>query len=54
MCGSEHMTREELQQHILDVSTGRVRLDMSPDQLDHYIQQQYKKLRGFDVSARNS
>ena len=38
------MTASELQAHILDVSTGRTRLQLAPEQVDAYIQEQYKKL----------
>jgi hypothetical protein len=38
------MTASELQAHILDVSLGRTRLQLTPAQIDAYIQEKYKKL----------
>ena len=46
---AQEATREEaarrIEKHILDVSTGRVRLGMSPDELETYINNEYRRLR---------
>ncbi|MCA9326808.1 hypothetical protein KC976_04395 [Candidatus Saccharibacteria bacterium] len=36
---------QALEKHILDVSQGRVRFGWHPDQVDEYLQQEYRRLR---------
>lgn len=46
---SHHDSVESLERHIIAVSMGRVRLGLTPDQLEKYIEEQYNlllKMRG--------
>ena len=43
------MTPADLQKHILDVATGRERLHMTPEEIEEYIQEQYRALRDMGV-----
>lgn len=35
---------QRTERHILDVSTGRVRLNLTPEELDEYLDEEYRRL----------
>lgn len=43
--GQKQRIIRRVERRILDISTGRVRLGMTPEETDRYIQSEYRKLR---------